>query len=222
MTMPRILQILIGLIGLSIVIVIHEFGHLIAAKLVDVPVPLFSIGFGLPLIAITIGSTTYQLALLPFGGYVSIAQQMLDIQPYWIKAFILLAGIAANFMFAFLIFFIFRLRHIDVQAMIADAFIKFHNKVLGPIGIIALISHSVTLGFNYFLLILGSLSFSIGFFNLLPIPFFDGGQLAWYTLQAIVGPLPDSAFTTLTYFFIGLLALFFLYISFKDIRALRK
>lgn len=222
MVIPRIVQIIIGLAGLSIVIIIHELGHLIAAKIADVPAPLFSIGFGMPLLAITLGATTYQLALLPLGGYVAIPQEILDIQPYWIKAFILLAGVAANFSFAFCIFFIFRLRHIDVQAMVANAFAQFQNKLLGPIGIIALISHSAMLGFDYFLLVLGSLSFSVGFFNLLPIPFFDGGQLAWYTLEAIIGPLPDAAFNIATYVFFGLFLLFLLYVSFKDVRLLRR
>lgn len=222
MILSRILHVIIGLAGLSVVIIVHELGHLIAAKLVDVPAPLFSIGFGPALIGITIGTTIYQLALLPIGGYVAIPQDILDVQPYWIKAFILLAGVGANFLFAFLLFFIFRLRRINVQEMIAEAFVKFQNKLLGPIGIIALISHSAFLGFDYLLLVLGALSFSIGFFNLLPIPFFDGGQLAWYTLEAIVGPLPESAFNITTYIFIGLFILFLLYISFKDIRMFRR
>jgi len=161
MAIPRILQIIIGLVGLSMVIVIHELGHLIAAKIVGVPAPLFSIGFGLPLIAITLGATTYQLALLPLGGYVAIPQEILDVQPYWIKAFILLAGVAANFIFAFCIILLFRLRHIDVHAMV-------------------------------------------------------------YTLEAIVGPLPDTAFNIATYIFLGLFLLFLLFISFKDVRLWRR
>lgn len=221
MILSRILHTIIGLSGLSIVIIIHELGHLIAAKLVDVPAPLFSIGFGPALIAITLGTTIYQLALLPIGGYVAIPQAALDTQSYWIKVFILMAGVGANFLFAFVLFFIFRLRHINVQEMITQAFTQFQNKLLGPIGIIALISHSAFLGFDYFLLILGALSFSIGFFNLLPIPFFDGGQLAWYTIETLIGPIPQTAHTIVTYIFIGLFILFLLYISFKDIRMFR-
>jgi regulator of sigma E protease len=216
------MQIIFGLLGLSIVIIIHEFGHLLAAKFMDVPVPLFSIGFGLPLYAITLGGTTYQLALLPFGGYVAIAQDILDIQPYLIKVFILLAGIAANFIFAFCILLLFRLYKIDTRSMILQATSQLHGQVIGPIGIIALIGYSSTLGVSYFFLILSALSISIGFFNLLPLPFFDGGQLAWYTLEAIVGPLPSTSFNVLTYIFLGLLLAFLIYISIKDIVSLRR
>ncbi len=161
---------------------------------------------------------------MPLGGYVSIPQDILDVQPYWIKAFILLAGVAANFIFAFCIIFILRLQHtaIDLRSMLTNTYNNFQNKLLGPIGIIALISHSANLGLDYFLLILASLSFSVGIFNLLPIPFFDGGQLTWYTLEAIMGPLPESAFTITTYIFIGLFLLFLLYVSFKDVRLWRR
>lgn len=217
----RVPQIILGLAGLSIVIVVHELGHLIAAKLCGVAAPLFSIGFGPKLFAFKIGTTVYQLALLPLGGYVAIPSSTLDTQPYLIKLFILLAGIASNFLFAFIILFIFRMRKINVQEMIIEATERFKNKMMGPIGIVALISYSATLGAGYFFLVLAALSISIGFFNLLPIPFFDGGQLAWYTLEEITGPLPDAAFNTLSYIFIGFFLLFLLYVSLKDIRSLR-
>ncbi len=222
MRLSRALQIIIGLLGLSIVIIVHELGHLIAAKLCDVAAPLFSIGFGPTLFAAKFGTTIYQIALLPIGGYVAISQKVLDIQPYPIKAFILLSGVASNFIFSFLIFFLFRLRKVNVGQMITEATAKFGSGVMGPIGIIAIISYSASLGPSYFLLILAALSISIGFFNLLPIPFFDGGQLAWYTIEAITGPLPDTAYNFVTYLFIGLFLLFLLYISLKDIRSLRR
>ncbi len=222
MTLPRILQLLIGLMGLTLVVIIHELGHLLAAKLVEVPAPLFSIGFGPALIALPFGATIYQIALLPFGGYVAIDQASLDLQPYFIKAFILLAGVTANFLFAFFIFFLFRLRHRDVQTMLTEAFAQVHRKIVGPLGIMGVISRSVMLGFDYFLLVLGSLSFSIGFFNLLPIPFFDGGQLAWYTIEAISGPLPEEVTDMATSIFIGLFILFILYVSLKDVRSMRE
>jgi regulator of sigma E protease len=222
MSQSRMFSIIFGLIGLSIVIIVHELGHLIAAKMSGVPVETFSIGFGFPLFAINFGQTTYQLAMLPFGGYVSIAQQALDAQPYLIKVFILLSGIAANFLFAFIILMLFRWRNIDVRTMMLKATERSNNNVMGPIGIIALISYSATLGFSYFLLVLAALSISIGFFNLLPIPFFDGGQLAWYTIEEITGPLPDTVFNAITYIFLGLLLAFLFYITFKDIVSLRR
>ena len=221
MQLSRTFQIIIGLLGLTMVILIHELGHLIAAKLCNIPVTLFSIGFGPALVALKIGTTIYQIALLPIGGYVAIDQSVLDAQPYSIKAFVVLAGIAANLLFTFIIFCILRIRNIKVSQLGTAMSARFKNQVMGPIGIIALISYSATLGPAYFLAILGVLSFSIGLFNLLPIPFFDGGQLAWYTIETITGPLPESAFNIITSIFIGFFLLFLLYISIKDVRSLR-
>jgi regulator of sigma E protease len=61
-------------VGLGLVIFIHELGHFVAAKWCDVHVETFSIGFGPPLPGchFTYGETTYMLALIPLGGYVKM------------------------------------------------------------------------------------------------------------------------------------------------------
>ena len=48
-----ITSILIGLVGLGLVVTIHEYGHLIAAKIVGVEVKVFSIGWGKKLFSFT-------------------------------------------------------------------------------------------------------------------------------------------------------------------------
>ncbi len=58
---------------LSILIVVHEFGHFIAAKKAKVRVEVFSLGFGKKLLARKAGETEYALSMLPFGGYVKMA-----------------------------------------------------------------------------------------------------------------------------------------------------
>lgn len=213
---------MIGLFGLSFVILIHECGHFIACKLFDIATPVFSIGFGPRIIGIRIGGTLFQIAAFPFGGYVSITTQQLDAQPYAVKAFILLAGIVVNIVFAYLIFAFFKLRNIDVKKMMEETSANAHGGIMGPIGIISLISYSISLSFNHFLLLLGGLSFSIGIFNLLPIPFLDGGQLAAYTLEALTGPISDNAYSISTLIFIAVFILFMLYITLGDIRKLWK
>jgi membrane-associated protease RseP (regulator of RpoE activity) len=55
---------------ISFLILIHEFGHLIAAKLSNIPIERFSIGFGPKLWAFSKGQTEYRLSVLPIGGYV--------------------------------------------------------------------------------------------------------------------------------------------------------
>src|SRR3989344_3111860 len=192
--MNKYLRIIIGLLGLSFVIVIHEFGHFLACKLFDIATPVFSIGFGPHLFGVHIGNTLFQIAALPLGGYVQIATKQLDAQSYMVKAIILLAGIAINFLFAYIIFAIFKLRNIDVKQMMQQTSEHVRNGIMGPIGIVSLMSYSISLSFNHFLLLLGGLSFSIGMFNLLPVPFLDGGQLAVYTIEAITGPVSDSTY----------------------------
>ena len=93
--MKKIVSIICGIFGLSFVIIIHELGHLLAAKWYGVAAPLFSIGFGPRITSIALGSTTYQLATIPLGGYVSLDPAQLNAQPFSVQAIIILAGIAS-------------------------------------------------------------------------------------------------------------------------------
>lgn len=213
---------MIGLLGLSFVILIHEFGHFIACKLFDIATPVFSIGFGPRIIGVRIGTTLFQIAAFPFGGYVSIATQQLDVQPYAVKAIILLAGIAINILFAYLVFALFKMRNINTNQMMEETSAHTKGGIMGPIGIISMISYSISLSFNHFLLLLAGLSFSIGIFNLLPIPFLDGGQLAVYTIEAFTGPIADNTYNIGTLIFMLLFLLFILYITLGDIKKLWK
>ena len=59
----------------GVVIFVHELGHFIAAKLMGVYAPRFSIGFGPALLSHKWGETEYILAALPLGGYVRMASR---------------------------------------------------------------------------------------------------------------------------------------------------
>jgi regulator of sigma E protease len=74
---------LAGLFVLGVVIIVHEFGHFIVAKLAGVYVKVFSIGFGKKLLRWRRGETVYALAVLPFGGYVKFAGEsdLMDTPP---------------------------------------------------------------------------------------------------------------------------------------------
>ncbi len=63
---------LLAILLLGVLIFVHELGHFLAAKLMDVRVEKFSIGFGPVLLAKTIGETEYSLAAIPFGGFVKM------------------------------------------------------------------------------------------------------------------------------------------------------
>jgi regulator of sigma E protease len=60
-------------LGIGLVIFVHELGHFLAARACGVRVEIFSLGFGPRLFGWKRGSTTYQLALLPLGGFVRMA-----------------------------------------------------------------------------------------------------------------------------------------------------
>ncbi len=55
------------------VIVFHEFGHFIVAKLAGIYVKTFSIGFGPKLLKLRLGETQYAVSAIPLGGYVKMA-----------------------------------------------------------------------------------------------------------------------------------------------------
>jgi regulator of sigma E protease len=62
-------KIALGLVGLGIVVFIHELGHFLAARLVKIDVEAFSIGWGKPLLTRKIGAVEYRLGMFPVGGY---------------------------------------------------------------------------------------------------------------------------------------------------------
>src|SRR5262245_14399963 len=68
----QIMSILYFLLLVGVLVVIHELGHFAAAKLLDVKVLRFSIGYGRPLVRVKLRETEYQIGAFPLGGYVRI------------------------------------------------------------------------------------------------------------------------------------------------------
>lgn len=64
------LYVLIGLLGFGFLVIIHEFGHFVVAKINGVKVLEFAIGMGPKLFSINSKETTYSLRAFPIGGYV--------------------------------------------------------------------------------------------------------------------------------------------------------
>ncbi len=63
------ITILLGLLGLGIVIIIHELGHFIAARLTGIQVEAFAVGWGKAIHSFSIHGTEYRLNIFPVGGY---------------------------------------------------------------------------------------------------------------------------------------------------------
>ena len=68
-----LITIISTVIVLGVLIFVHELGHFLTAKLVDIEVPRFSIGFGPRILGFRRGETEYVISLLPLGGYVKMA-----------------------------------------------------------------------------------------------------------------------------------------------------
>jgi regulator of sigma E protease len=67
-----------AIIALSILIIVHEFGHFIIARLVNVKVVTFSLGFGKKLLHWKKGETEYAISAMPLGGYVKLLGESPD------------------------------------------------------------------------------------------------------------------------------------------------
>ncbi len=104
--------ILIVLISLSILILVHELGHFLSAKIFGVRVHEFGFGFPPKILGKKIGETTYSLNLLPFGGFVKIHgedgeetqdKQSFANQSVIRRSIIVLAGVFMNILLGWLI-----------------------------------------------------------------------------------------------------------------------
>lgn len=60
---------ILGIVGLGLMVFIHELGHFVAAKMNGVGVEVFSLGWGPRLVGFTHGGTSYQISWFPIGGY---------------------------------------------------------------------------------------------------------------------------------------------------------
>ncbi|MDR3301584.1 MAG: RIP metalloprotease RseP [Spirochaetaceae bacterium] len=71
--MMILIKIILGLIGLGVVVFVHELGHFIAARAVGITVDAFSIGWGTPIWKKKIGAVEYRIGMFPIGGYCKMA-----------------------------------------------------------------------------------------------------------------------------------------------------
>ncbi len=125
------MSVIYFLLLVGLLVAIHEFGHFVAAKLLDFEVQRFSIGFGRPLIRLRGARTEYQIAILPLGGYVRIlgedpndhippelASRTFHAKPLWQRLIVVFAGPAANLVFPILIYFVFFAGHTQLPAAV--------------------------------------------------------------------------------------------------------
>jgi regulator of sigma E protease len=106
------------IIALGLLIVVHEYGHYLIARLCGVKVLRFSVGFGRALVTWRRGAdqTEWVIAAIPFGGYVKMlderegpvepreAHRAFNRQSVWRRFAIVIAGPVANFLFAIAVY----------------------------------------------------------------------------------------------------------------------
>jgi len=130
------LTVIYGLLGLSIVVLIHELGHFVAARSLGIEVEAFSIGMGPKLLGFTRGGTEWRISAFPLGGYCrmkgeegfkqALERKLAHIpaekgsfygEPAWKRILILLAGPSFNLVFAALLFAIVALVGLRIETL---------------------------------------------------------------------------------------------------------
>jgi len=106
-----VLTVVLGLAVLSVLVIFHEFGHLVVARLSGIRVERFSIGFGPTLFSRMIRGIQFAVSAFPLGGYVKMGgddprnRELLNpddffAAPWWKRVLVALAGPGANFLLA--------------------------------------------------------------------------------------------------------------------------
>lgn len=148
--MQTIINIIVFFLILGAIVLIHELGHFLTAKLFGVYCAEFSIGMGPKLFSKKKGVTEYQIRALPIGGYVAMAGEadqedneiMKDV-PYertlkgiktWKKCVIMLAGVFMNFVLA-LVLLIGIYSFVEVQTNTSEIGSVVKNKGAALAGI---------------------------------------------------------------------------------------
>ena len=119
-TVDVLIMVLRFIVVIGVLILVHEFGHFMVARLTGVGVERFSIGFGPVLLRWRGKETEYCLSLIPMGGYVKMMgeespveggealpydpNKAFALKPLWARFLIVFAGPGMNFVLAVVIF----------------------------------------------------------------------------------------------------------------------
>ena len=171
---------------LLITVAFHEAAHMIVALLCKVKVEAFSIGFGKVLLHKKLWNIDFRLSAIPLGGYCRLEGEKGKTKTGWLtkryskKLAIVLAGVTANLLIAFLCYWInyksIRLGlYVDFK-LLTSIFTKDYLTIYVLIA---------TLQPNLFILQLGLMNLFACLTNLLPIPALDGGFVWLFHLERI-------------------------------------
>src|SRR5687767_630390 len=195
----------------SLLIILHELGHFLAAKRMGIPIARFSVGLGPKVWGFKIGETEYWLSLIPCGGYVMPAlndEEAFDKIPLKSRILFALGGPAANILGAFFCLSLMNImeRGVSVHSVIylpleqicqmamqmgaaIPSLFSQPENLSGIVGIVAAGGALVGLSFVKLLQFSVLLNVNLAVFNLLPILPLDGGKIVMGLLRKIYQPL---------------------------------
>lgn len=192
---------------LGFLIFIHELGHFLVAKLFNVKIKQFAIGFGPTIWKKQGKETSYELKLIPMGGFVNMLgeeEPVEDERAYNKKSIpqrilILLAGGTVNIIFGLIVCAIVAASILGIKngLLFTGQFLTATFQGLGEIftgkvqadqlvGVVGISDMVVaTNGLRDFAYMLAVISVSLGITNLLPFPPLDGGKILLLIIEAI-------------------------------------
>ena len=229
------------IILLGFLVLIHEGGHFLVAKLFKVKVNEFAIGFGPTIFTKEKGETKYALRLIPLGGFVNMegeeerSQKEGSFSETSItkRIAIVAAGGLVNIIFGVLLYYIIssitlnnmHTGLIDTKDFILSIFESIKllftgnvtvNQMTGIVGISDIVVN--TNGIAQYLYIMALISASLGITNLLPLPPLDGGKIVIYLIEGIrKKPMKEETELKIQSLGFSLLIILAIFVTYNDI-----
>jgi len=195
---------------LAVVVGLHEAGHFFAAKRFGIVPEVFALGFGKVLFSYNDrAGTSWQIRVLPFGGFVKLNEGRLAALPPVRRMAIYAAGPAVNIVLGLVLVTIAGIElgvpalnslQISVQfvpkivttliAAVGNIASGDLSGVAGPVGSAVASGDAVRL--HGVVMFAALFSWSVGVLNLLPVPLLDGGQIVVAGFEMFVGKLSDT------------------------------
>jgi regulator of sigma E protease len=192
---------------ISFLIMVHELGHLIAAKIINIPIERFSIGFGPKLWSFGKGQTEYRVSAVPIGGYV--LPEIENEDDFFLIAsrrriIFALGGPLVNIVLALVCLSFFNattmglsfhgiliypfVQIIEISSQVLSALPQLFSQpeqLSGIVGIVAIGGRVLTGDFSKIFGLAAMLNINLALLNLLPVLPLDGGKILFCLLEKI-------------------------------------